>query len=139
MTEPHRSQEQKRAFPLAFVLLALVLRLVYVPVHLAHEEHLGAGALHPPSHHSEHGEHAEGGHDHEDGHPPHHEADHTGELIADRAPSQQAIIVLAALPPAEAWSLLAPVEAPRVLEPEPRLPKRPPPRARWARGPPVAA
>lgn len=137
---PQRKHEQKRAIPLLLVLLALGLRLVYVPIHLAHEEHLGAGAVHPLSHAADEGEHADDGHDHGDDHPPHPAVDHASELIAQRARSQQQTSLdLQALPPVESWSLPAPCPLSTTAAPEPRPPKQWPRLAQWARGPPAAA
>lgn len=140
MTTPKRKQMQKRAFPLLLVLIALGLRVLYVPLHLAHEEHLGAGATHPLSHASDEGEHADDGHDHEDDHPPHPAADHANELVAQRASSQQQTSFdLQALPPVESWALPAPCLLSKTAAPEPRPPKQRPRLAQWARGPPTAA
>lgn len=131
---------QKRAIPLLLVLLALGLRVLYVPIHLAHEEHLGTGAGHPLSHASDEGEHADDGHDHGDDHPPHPAGDHASELIAQRAPSQQQTSIdLQALPPVESWSLPAPCALSLTAAPEPRPPRQEPHLAPWPRGPPAAA
>lgn len=138
LTTPAPRHEQKRAFLFLLVLLALILRLVYVPFHLANEEHLEAGAVHP-SRDSVMAGQADRDHDHEDGHLPHPAADHASELIADRAPTQQSTILLLALPPGETWSLPAPSTEPGVAGPEPRPPRQWPPRAWRPRGPPAAA
>lgn len=134
-----RKQVQEKTLSLLLVSLALALRLVYVPIHLAQDEHLGAGG-HPLSHASAEGEHADDGHDHRDDHPPHPASDHVSELIAQRAPSQQQISIdLQALPPVESWLLPARCARSTTTAPEPRAPKQWPRLAQRPRGPPAAA
>lgn len=138
MTNPERKQKQKRALPLLLVVLALGLRLLYVPVHLAQEEHLGGGG-HPLSHASADGVHADDGHDHDDDHPPHPASDHESELTVQRTPSQQTSVELPAMPPGENWSLPVPRELPSTAGPEPEPPRQRPRIPQRSRGPPAAA
>jgi hypothetical protein len=134
---PERKRKLKRRLSLLLVLLALGLRVLYVPSHLAQEEHFGPGG-HPFSHASEGEGHADDGHDH-DNHPRHSALDHTSELTVQRAPSQQKAIDLPASSLVEGWSLQIPRALSSTREPEPTPPKQRPQIVRRPRGPPTAA
>lgn len=107
-----RKPRQRQAFA-ALVLLALVMRLLGVPVHLSQEQHCG-----PADHVSAHlerclghghrggepaheGEHSHGGtHSHDEGHPEHCALDHASELLAQRAPAPDVSVDFEASEPA---------------------------------------
>lgn len=107
------TDRKQRALSLLLVLLVLGLRVLFVPMHMAHEEHLGLGA-HVVPHtalnevHAEddladgidHGEHSP--HDH----PPHAVDVHATNLMARKAPSTQGAPHLVAL--VEIWCLPSP-------------------------------
>ena len=135
-----------RALACAWVLAALLVRVVYVPYHLAVEEHaeahLHAAAIDPGHCHA--GGHA---HDHADGHahdgepgqPPHSEEEHETELLLGRtelgAPAW--VVVPVADFVAEAWLKRAPVRRQPLLR-GPPLPDSWRGSVELARGPPRA-
>jgi hypothetical protein len=138
-----RPQPKRSALSVALILLALGLRILAAPIHLAQEEHLGLG----PSAASVGGEPGVDGHGHghgdddEDGgeHTPHSAFDHLSELIVQRSPASQGPVAALALPVFEAWTLTDPTAASGSEEPE-LWPPRPGPRhAPRLRGPPVAS
>jgi len=134
---------------LALALL-LVLRVVWVPVHLVNEEHL-ASASPPPavsSHAEDHGHrhgHAHtgdhrthetpGGCQEEDGHEPHSVLDHAFDLLMPATVDASALLVVRHTDRVELRALLA-----CLLEagPEPLPPEARPPDIRRPRAPPSA-
>lgn len=87
---PKRSSSQGRHSVSLLLLLAFGIRLLYVPYHLAHEEHLGPGGHLVLSHSSVEEAHVDphghdhdhdDAHEHDDGHAPHSALDHALELI----------------------------------------------------------
>jgi hypothetical protein len=134
----NKTKTQPRALVLLFVLLAMGLRVLYTPIHLAQEEHFGAGG-HPLSHAAEGEGHADDDHEHDDDHLPHPSLDHASDLIAQRTQRQQRSVDLPALPIEEGWSRQAPRQVSTMAAPEPRPPKPKPRPAPRPRGPPAAA
>lgn len=133
-----RTKKQPRALTLLLVLFAIGLRVIYVPIHLAQEEHLGAGG-HPISHAADGEGHADDDHEHDEDHLPHPAIDHASDLIAQRTQYKQTTIDLPALPLEESWSLPAPRASSKATQPEQRPPKLRPRIASRPRGPPAAA
>ena len=135
------------------VLLALVLRVLYVPYHLAQDDHVGTAghALshvsvelghvhheHHASHAQAHDEHAQKHHEgHDDEHVPHPTIDHAAELIAQRGPSRGVGVELAVLP-VEARALSASHVCRVAAGPDPRPPESRRALAVRPRGPPAA-
>lgn len=129
--------------PLVLMLLALGLRSLFVPIHLAEEEHVGIGGSgHPHSHGLVEEEHVAGDHhhhDHDDGHQPHPETDHTSELIVERAPSPPVWVDPPELPSSDPWFYAARDTFSTIEPPEIRPPQTRPRPASPSRGPPAAA
>ncbi len=120
------------------VVLALGLRLLYLPFHLAQEEHLDtdghshalAGVTQVDHDHN---------YDHDHEHSPHPAADHGSELTAHEAPTRQKTCGSLAHPPTELGSIptyrgIRFVAGPEPLPPKHALAVLPP-----SRGPPVTA
>ncbi len=132
-----KTKKQSRTLVLLFVLLAMGLRVLHTPIHLAQEEHLGAGG-HPISHAAEGEGHSDDDHEHDEDHVPHPALDHASDLIAQRTQVKQTTIDLPALPLEESWSLPAPRALSKATQPEHRPPKPRPRLAPRPRGPPAA-
>lgn len=126
---------QPRTFVLMLVVLAMVMRVLYTPVHMAQEEHFEVGG-HPVSQAADQGG---SDHDHDDDHSPHPALDHATDLIAQRTQDQQVPVDQPALTFAEAWSPLAPMPLSRTTDAEPKRPKAKPRISPRLRGPPAAA
>jgi hypothetical protein len=120
------------------VLLAMGLRALYTPIHLAQEQHFGVGG-HSVSHAEEDEGHGSDDHEHDDDHPPHPILDHTTDLIAQRTQDHHGAVDLTALLSEEDWSPLAPMQLPWTTEPEPKPPKPKPRPVPRPRGPPAVA
>jgi len=119
------------------VLFALVLRLLYVPSHLALEEHSATGGS-PYSHASSGVGHPDEDHHHEEDHPSHPAVDHAGDLIAQRV-SHQTQMDLSALLPVERPLVVALRALCTTRETSRRAPDPRPRAALRPRGPPAAA
>jgi hypothetical protein len=134
--------KERPALCVLVILLAMVLRVVYVPAHLAHEEHVGSVEylLHHGAASETHAHHdQDGDHDHEEEHPPHTVFDHASELVVQRAPAWRGastFLAWAWTAPAQLTPLLESRAAAqtnqRACEPRPRSPQQ-------SRGPPAAA
>lgn len=133
MATLRRSEERGAARPLVLLLvLAIALRLLWVPFHLAVEEHHGIGlgrAQAPALAHT----HADEG---ECSHEPHAAQDHESELFAGK-PAPGLAVALAPAPGAPSLPGLEPANAceGRARDPVPRGRS---PLARQARAPPSA-
>ena len=148
MTQPQsQTNKQTRTFVFLLVMLALGLRVLHTPIHLAQEGHLGAGSHvlmhvgggdgHTNVGHDDHSQHED--HEHDEGHAPHSEFDHANDLIAQRTAGQEMASVLFVSLQDEDWSFsVAEVSLP-APETESRPPKQGPRRATRPPGPPAAA
>ena len=125
-----------RLSALLFVILALGVRLLYRPIHLAQEDHHGGGG-HPVWHSAEADLHGSPEHEGDGEHIPHPALDHAGDLIAPRGPGQERVISVAALPPT--LELELPPSHGFFTEPrnEESTPLPPPRRSARPRGPPA--
>lgn len=134
----NRKRPQPRALVLLVLLVALGLRVVFVPMHLASEEHTGGAGtpllprvvqhVHKVDHGQHHGTHL---HHEQDGeHDSHPAADHQSELI-----SQRATTVLGSMP--TAWLLVVGVHLAPPLEQRlaALIPGPPPPESRPSTAP----
>lgn len=151
MTSWKLSASASRAFACAWVLAALLVRVVYVPFHLAVEEHteshLHAAAIDPGHCHGDGHGHGHG-HGHGEGHahggdpdqPPHSEEEHDTELLLGRTQLEPLPAVTVYLSRAEAEQVLThkPVGITRT-ERGPPLPDSVTSSVEPARGPPSAA
>jgi len=119
----------------ALVAIVLALRLIWVPLHLAHEAHVyGHGpslaVVHEQSHDHDHD------HDHDGDHPPHPAIEHGTEPIARKSSDA---LGFALLPIESALELAAlPCDGSPPLQPADEVPRPPPPRTGRARAPPAA-
>ena len=121
----------RRRAMFALVAIVLAVRLIWVPLHLAHEAHeYGHGQLMALVHEQHHD------HDHDRDHEPHPAADHETELIARKVSDTLGFV----LPPIDAAALVAALQRDWCppLEPADEAPKAPPPRSGRARAPPAA-
>ncbi|MFT7667437.1 MAG: hypothetical protein ACI8X5_000116 [Planctomycetota bacterium] len=112
MTQPERTKREESKLPLFLMLLAMGIRMLYAPIHLAQEEHFGSAA-HSFSHvvardHHDHKGHAHHKHEHSehdhDEHPPHPAEDHVAELVITTARTSQALVATQAMLASEGWS-----------------------------------
>ncbi len=126
-----------------FLVMLLALRLFWVPLHLALEDHEGehghvpapldaaagggGGEVDVPAH--------EHDHDDDDEHPSHPAADHQTQLIATRVPQDPTVVLLEVADPLS-FDFPAQVRCVEPQRPE-EAPKPPPPRASRARSPPA--
>ena len=138
MTKFEAKRKQQRTLPLLILLLALGLRVFYVPVHLAQKEHLGPGAHHL-AHASTGGEHADDGHQHDEDHVPHPAIDHATDLIAQKTLTHLTPVDALAPVLVEVWSLPLPSRLSRAIAPELRPPEGTTHLVSPPRGPPATA
>ena len=99
-----RSKHQDGLSVCLLLLLAFGVRLLYVPLHLAHEEHLGLGGHLILAHSADPGLGANGhdhehdeSHEHHDGHAPHSALDHALELLTQNVNSSGGVGDLACI------------------------------------------
>jgi hypothetical protein len=137
------SSEQQRQGGLIGILflLALALRVLYVPLHLALEEHVGRGGHAHGAQlavHSAVGGHHDGDHDPSRGHEPHPALDHASDLIVARTRALQGTIDLPFQLPEECRLAAPQARVSAAAELEPRPPAARPLSPRRSRAPPAA-
>jgi len=137
----HRTQSQirqQRSLVLLVVMLALGVRVLYAPFHLAQDEHLQSEG-HLALHADESEDQATDGHDHEHDHPPHPALDHASDLIVRRTTENRRSLDSCALPcEARVRNTLAAESLP-ASTPLPSPPSTRPRGVCWSRGPPASA
>lgn len=127
-----QTEQPSKTHVLWIVLFALVLRVVYLPLHLAQEEHFGV--LGQPVTHTDH-EHSD--HEHDEDHAPHAELDHKCELIEERTATLETHVATLALPSDETDLLRAFSSSTAATRSEPWPPDSRPRDATRTRGPPA--
>ena len=123
---------------LFIVMLALGIRVLFVPVHLAQDEHLQSSG-HLALHASETEGEAADGHEHGSDHPPHSALDLVSDLLLRRTPQEERTLVLSIPPQRLDARLFSLEERPATRSPEPSPPKSRSSPAAWSRGPPATA
>lgn len=152
MTPPRSRRERRRTLSFLLALLVLGLRVLYLPVHIVQEEHLGPGGQpgvltakafeqakgHPHEHRHGHS-HEHGDSDPGDEHPSHPAFDHGGELIVNRIGLQLQGHELPAWIALDADRVRRPEEGCALRAPAPRPPRWVQGETQRQRGPPAAA